>query len=141
GWIAGLDRFEPSVDRFFAAAVAADRWNGSLYALPWFVDVGMLYWRKDLASRAPRDLNELMQLARRAQKEARVPFGFVWQGARYEGLVTVFLEHLGAFGVAILDDRGAVVVDSAAAVQALTYMRDAIYVEGIVPSAVLTWQE
>ena len=27
-----------------------------------------------------------------------VPFGFVWQGARYEGLVTVFLEHLGAFG-------------------------------------------
>jgi ABC-type glycerol-3-phosphate transport system substrate-binding protein len=141
GWIAGLDRFEPPVDRFFAAAVAADRWNGSLYALPWFVDVGMLYWRIDLASRAPRDLDELAQLARRAQADKAVPFGFVWQGARYEGLVTVFLEHLGAFGGAILDDRGRVVVDSAAAVQALTYMRDAIYVDGIVPSAVLTWQE
>jgi multiple sugar transport system substrate-binding protein len=141
GWIAGLDRFEPPVDRFFAAAVAADRWNGSLYALPWFVDVGMLYWRIDLASHAPRDLDELAQLARRAQEEKRVPFGFVWQGARYEGLVTVFLEHLGAFGGAILDDRGRVVVDSNAAVQALTYMRDAIDVDGIVPSAVLTWQE
>ena len=34
-----------------------------------------------------------------------IPFGFVWQGARYEGLVTVFLEHLGAFGGAILDVR------------------------------------
>src|SRR5579864_3605679 len=111
GWIAGLDRFEPPVDRFFAAVVAADRWNGSLYALPWFVDVGMLYWRIDLASRAPRDLDELAQRARRAQEEAGVPFGFVWQGARYEGLVTVFLEHLGAFGGAILDDRGRVVVD------------------------------
>jgi multiple sugar transport system substrate-binding protein len=141
GWISSLDRFEPPVDRFFAAAVAADRWNGSLYALPWFVDVGMLYWRTDLASRAPRDLDELSQLARRAQEEEGVPFGFVWQGARYEGLVTVFLEHLGAFGGAILDDRGRVVVDSAAAVKALTYMRDAIYVDGIVPSAVLTWQE
>ena len=59
GWIAGLDRFEPPVDRFFAAAVAADRWNGTLYALPWFVDVGMLYWRTDLAPHAPRDLDEL----------------------------------------------------------------------------------
>jgi multiple sugar transport system substrate-binding protein len=141
GWIASLDRFEPPVDRFFAAAVAADRWNGSLYALPWFVDVGMLYWRIDLASRAPRDLDELAQLARRAQEEEGVPFGFVWQGARYEGLVTVFLEHLGAFGGAILDDRGQVVVDSAAAVRALTYMRNAIYADGFVPPAVLTWQE
>ena len=62
-----------------------------------------------------------------------MPFGFVWQGARYEGLVTVFLEHLGAFGGAILDDEGRVVVDSEAAEQALTYMRDAIYVDGVVP--------
>src|SRR6185503_9947345 len=97
GWIAGLDRHHPDVDRFFAAAVAADRWNGSLYALPWFVDVGMLYWRTDLAPRAPRHLDELAQLARRAQEVEGVPFGFVWQGARYEGLVTIFLEHLGAF--------------------------------------------
>ena len=141
GWIAGLDRFEPPVDQFFAAAVAADRWNGSLYALPWFVDVGMLYWRTDLAPRAPRDLDELAQLARRAQEEEGVPFGFVWQGARYEGLVTVFLEYLGALGGAILDDRGRVVVDSTAAVRALTYMRDAIDIDGIVPPAVLTWQE
>jgi multiple sugar transport system substrate-binding protein len=141
GWIANLDRFDPPVDRFFAAAIAADRWNGSLFALPWFVDVGMLYWRTDLMARAPRDLAELSQLARRARDDHGLPFGFVWQGARYEGLVTVFLEHLGAFGGTILDDGGRVVVDSEAAEQALTYMRDAIYVDGTVPPAVLTWQE
>jgi len=140
GWIAGLDRFSPPVDRFFAAAVAADRWNGALYALPWFVDVGMLYWRTDLMSGPPRDLDDLTRMAKGARDHG-VPFGLVWQGARYEGLVTVFLEHLGAYGGAILDDRGRVVLDSAAAEQALTYMRDAIEVEGIVPSAVLTWQE
>lgn len=141
GWIAGLDRFQPSVDRFFAAAVASDRWNGSLYALPWFIDVGMLYWRTDLAPHPPRDLEELSRLAARAPDAPDVPFGFVWQGARYEGLVTVFLEHLGAFGGAILDDQSRVVVDSDAAEKALTWMRDDIYVRHIVPPAVLAWQE
>ncbi len=70
-----------------------------------------------------------------------MPFGLVWQGARYEGLVTVFLEYLGAFGGTILDDTGQVSVDSDAAVQALTFMRDAIRSDDVVPSAVLRWQE
>jgi multiple sugar transport system substrate-binding protein len=141
GWIANLDPFDPPVDRFFPVAVTAARWNGALYALPWFIDVGMLYWRTDLVPRPPRDLDELVRLARRAQVEHGVPFGFVWQGARYEGLVTVFLEHLGALGGAILDDHGRVVVDSETAERALTYMRDAIYADGVVPPAALTWQE
>jgi multiple sugar transport system substrate-binding protein len=141
GWLASLDTFGPAVDDFFAATVAADRWAGTLYALPWFVDVGMLYRRTDLAPQPPRDLDDLRQLAIRAQAEAGVPYGMVWQGARYEGLVTVFVEYLGAFGGAILDDRGGVAVDSEAAERALTYMRDAIHADRIVPLAALTWQE
>jgi multiple sugar transport system substrate-binding protein len=141
GWLDRLDRFRPPVDEFFAPAVAADRWNGTLYALPWFIDAGMLYWRTDLVPQAPRDMDALARLAKRAQGEQRIPFGLVWQGARYEGLVTVFVEFLGAFGGSILDDRGQVVVDSDAAQKALTFMRDAIYVDGVVPPAVLTWQE
>ncbi|HEX3702675.1 MAG TPA: ABC transporter substrate-binding protein [Vicinamibacterales bacterium] len=141
GWLAKLDRFHPPVDRFFATAVAAARWHNTLFALPWFVDVGTLYWRTDLMPRPPRDLADLTLLAKQAQNEGRVPYGFVWQGARYEGLVTVFLEYLSAFGGAILGDDGRVVVDSEAAVNALTGMRDAIYVDHVVPPAVLTWQE
>ena len=141
GWIASLDRFHPSTDSFFAAALAADRWNGALYSLPWFVDVGMLYRRTDVVPRAPRDLRDLMQLAQEAQRQQAIPFGLVWHGARYEGLVTVFLEYLGAFGGEILDAEGRVRVDSAAAQQALTFMRDSIYVDHVVPPAVLTWQE
>jgi multiple sugar transport system substrate-binding protein len=121
--------------------VAAARWNQSVYALPWFVDVGMLYWRTDLVAHAPRDLRELTSLAARGRSDRGVPFGFVWQGARYEGLVTVFLEYLGAFGGRVLDERGGVTVDSEPAQRALTAMYDAIYVDGVVPAAVLTWQE
>jgi multiple sugar transport system substrate-binding protein len=65
----------------------------------------------------------------------------VWQGARYEGLVTVFLEHLAAFGGRILDADGRVVVDEPAAIEALTFMRDALGSRGFVPPSVLAWQE
>jgi multiple sugar transport system substrate-binding protein len=141
GWIAALDGFSPPVDELLASAVAANRWNGALYALPWFVDVGMLYWRTDLVAEPPDTLEALAQMARDAQTTHGVPFGFVWQGARYEGLVAAFVEHLGAFGGAILDRDGRVAVDAEPAVQALTFMRDAIHRDAIVPPAVLTWQE
>jgi multiple sugar transport system substrate-binding protein len=101
----------------------------------------MLYWRTDLMGAAPQTFDELTATARRALEAGEVTAGFVWQGARYEGLVTLFLEHLTGFGGAILDDAGEVVVASPAAVRALTFMRDSIYRTGIVPEAVLTWQE
>ena len=141
GWILDLDRFHPRVDDFFSAALTANRWKGALYALPWFVDAGMLYWRTDLVDRAPASLDELERFAGQAQREHRVDFGFVWEGARYEGLVTVFLEHLGAFGGAIFDAQGRVTLDAEQAVRALTFMCDEIYASHISPPSVLTWQE
>jgi multiple sugar transport system substrate-binding protein len=141
GWLLPLDAFGPDTESFFPVAIATNRWEGKLYALPWFVDVGMLYWRTDLLDHPPRTFDELSRQAAGARDHAGLPFGFVWQGARYEGLVTVFLEHLGGFGGRILDEAGRVVVDADPAVQALTYMRDAIYQSGIVPHVALTWQE
>jgi multiple sugar transport system substrate-binding protein len=141
GWILDLDRFHASTSDFFPVAVAANRWNGVLYALPWFIDVGMLYWRTDLIRDPPVDIGDLERLASAAKAQHGVPFGLVWQGARYEGLVTVFLEYLGAFGGRILDDEERVVLNSEAAVRALTTMHDEIHIDRIVPPAALTWQE
>jgi multiple sugar transport system substrate-binding protein len=64
----------------------------------------------------------------------------VWQGARYEGLVTVFLEFLGAHGGEIVTSSGRVAVNSDAGVRALTTMRDEIR-SGLAPREVLTWHE
>jgi len=141
GWILPLDRFAPDTAAFFPATMKADRWDGTLYALPWFVDVGMLYWRSDLFDHPPASLTELSDMAARARSDAGLPFGVVWQGARYEGLVTVFLEHIGAFGGAIIDDSGHVTVDSPAAIRALEYMRAQIDSTHNVPQAALTWHE
>ncbi len=140
GWILDLDGFRPDTSAFFPATVTANSWRGRLYALPWFVDVGMLYWRTDLMDRPPATFDELERIASRAQSQRSLRYGLVYQGARYEGLVTVFTEYLGGFGGTILDG-GRVTVDSPAAVKALTTMRDEIYRDGIVPSATLTWHE
>ena len=144
GWILPLDGFgipESDLADFIDAALVSNRWAGRLYAVPWIVDTGMLYWRTDLMERAPETFEELTATARRALDAGQVTAGFVWQGARYEGLVTVFLEHLTGFGGAILDESGEVVVSSPEAVRALTFMRDSIYRERVVPEAVLTYQE
>jgi multiple sugar transport system substrate-binding protein len=140
GWILDLDRFHPATADFFPATIVENQWKGRLFALPWFVDVGMLYWRTDLMAAAPTTFAELEQVAARAKAKRGLRYGLVWQGARYEGLVTVFTEYLGAYGGSILEG-GRVMVSSPAAVQALTTMRNQIWRDGIVPSSVLTWHE
>ena len=139
GWIAPFPSDLDASD-FFPAAISANTWRGELYALPWFVDVGLLYWRTDLLAHAPRTVGELRDAARSAVDSGKTRWGLAWQGARYEGLIAVFLEHLGAFGGGILDGSGEVIVDRPEAVQALTYMRDSL-IRGVVPVSALTWQE
>lgn len=140
GWVLPLDRFEPDSD-FFPATLAANTWRGRLYALPWFVDVGMLYWRTDLLAEPPARFEALLSAAAAAQREGRVEYGWVLQAARYEGLVTVFVELLGAHGGRILDENGDVVVDAPAAVRALEALHGALGERGGVPREALTWQE
>jgi multiple sugar transport system substrate-binding protein len=140
GWILPLDRFQPDTTAFFPSTIEANRWGDSLYALPWFADVGMLYWRTDLMAAPPATFDDLVREARKARRPGGAEYGFVWQGARYEGLITTFVEYLGAYGGRILD-QGRVVVNSPQGLRALTEMLEQIYRHRVVPRAVLTWQE
>jgi multiple sugar transport system substrate-binding protein len=140
GWILPLERFSPDTAAFFPVTVAANRWKDSLFALPWFVDVGMLYWRTDLMEEAPTTFDALARDALRARRDSGLAYGLVWQGARYEGLITTFLEYLGGYGGRILDG-GRVVVHEGPGVQALSRMQREIHEQGVVPLAALTWHE
>lgn len=140
GWILPLNQFGPDTGAFFPSTIAANQWQDSLYALPWFIDVGMLYWRTDLMSRPPATFADLVRESRQAKQARGIRYGYVWQGARYEGLVVNFLEYLGAHGGRILDG-GRVVVNSPEGLRALNEMQAEIYRYGIVPPSVLTWHE
>jgi ABC-type glycerol-3-phosphate transport system substrate-binding protein len=139
GWILPLDPFAPDTAAFFPVTIEANRWQGELFALPWFVDVGMLYWRTDLFDEPPATWDQLEREVRRVTADGSPRYGLVWQGARYEGLVTVFVEYLGGFGGKILDG-GRVTVSEPPGVLALRTMRDQIG-RGVVPARVLTWHE
>jgi multiple sugar transport system substrate-binding protein len=100
----------------------------------------MLYWRTDLMPKPPATFGDLVRASQAARQKGKVKYGYVWQGARYEGLVVNFFEYLGAHGGRILDG-GRVTVNSPPALAALNEMQAEIYGSGIVPSTVLTWHE
>ena len=129
GWILPLDASSPTPRPSSPSTIAANRWQRHPVALPWFVDVGMLYWRTDLMRAPPATFDELRRRAAAGPaRTGRSGYGFVWQGARYEGLITTFLEYLGAYGGTILEG-GRVVVDSPAGLRALSEMIGEIYRE------------
>ncbi|HET7615013.1 MAG TPA: ABC transporter substrate-binding protein [Gemmatimonadaceae bacterium] len=142
GWVLPLDKYGPDKSRFFPATITANTWAGQLFALPWFADVGLLYRRTDLVPSEPISLEEVVADAKRATEKRDAPrYGIVFQGARYEGLITGFVEYLGAFGARIIDDSGNVVVNRPEAVRALEFMRDELYGSKVAPLEVLTWHE
>lgn len=140
GWIRALDGEAANLSGFARAAADASRWRGRVHARPWFVDVGLLYRRTDLVPDEPATLAELSAEAHRAGRAGGPRYGLVLQAARYEGLMTGFLELLAAHGGRILDDSGAVVINDPAAVAALTSFRELMRA-GVIPREALTWHE
>jgi len=140
GWIAPLpDALASDTDQL-PEALRSATWRGRRFAVPWFVDIGVLYWRTDLLPRPPATLSELHRRAVELRDEAGLRYGLVWQGARYEGLVTVFVEYLGACGGRVLDDAGRVVLDGPGGLCAFRLLREAID-SGAVPTEALAWRE
>jgi multiple sugar transport system substrate-binding protein len=137
GWLADLSgRFPPEAIRrdFLAGPAEVVVRDGRTRALPWFADVGLLYYRTDLVAEPPRTPAALESAARAAQ--ARVPgiAGFVWQGRQYEGLSCSFFEALWARGGDALDgDR--LVLDGPEARAALGWLRRLV-ADGLSPRSV-----
>ncbi len=134
------------LDKFLPGTVKSVTVGGKIVAIPWFTDAGLLYYRKDLLekygyNKPPRTWMELVTMAQKITKEEKGVQGFVWQGARYEGLVCDFMEYLVSFGGDVLDDAGNVIINSSAGVSALKFMVDIIHTYKISPLAVTTYME
>ena len=148
GWLQNLDdqirRDRLPLEDFLPAALTASRYQGRLYALPWFVDAGLLYYRTDLYAAAglppPRTFADLLQIASLKDK-FNLPYGFLFQGQAYEGLVTVACEFFWGSGGRIFDEAGNLVLDSPENRQALQFLVDLIYVHKVSPLAVTTFLE
>lgn len=124
--------------------------NGHLVSLPFYLNVGMLYCRRDLLKkygyhRAPGNWGELEAMALRIQRGERAAgnrdfWGYVWQGAAYEGLTCNALEWQAGFGGGhIIEPDGTVSVNNPDTIRALR--QAARWVGTISPPTVLSYTE
>jgi multiple sugar transport system substrate-binding protein len=146
GWLADVSAMLPPAGDagFFAGPTRAVTYDGRAWAIPWFVDAGLLYYRRDLLDAQgfapPRTWSELVRIAQMTmRREPRIE-GFVWQGKQYEGLVCNVLEYLWSNEGAVLED-GRVVLDSTANREALAFVADLIARYHVTPASVTTATE
>jgi multiple sugar transport system substrate-binding protein len=148
GWLIPLDGYVAAtnfpLDDFLPAALASSTYQGRLYSLPWFADAGVLYYRQDLYEQAglppPRTFADLLAV-RPLKERFGLPYGFIFPGQAYEGLVCVFLEFIWSNGGRIFDDQGGLVLDSPQNREALETLVNLVYREGVSPLAVTTFME
>jgi multiple sugar transport system substrate-binding protein len=132
-------------NQFAPGLVQGASYQGKIYGSPLFEDQGFLYYRKDLLAKehlpVPKTWEQLESEAAQLQKANLVKYGFVWQGASYEGLTCNFMEYLAdAGGTATNTNYTKATLNSAAANKAVTFMRSLVS-SGVSPSAVTTFQE
>lgn len=124
--------------------------RGRLIALPFYMNGGMLFYRRDLLgkygfSRPPETWPELVRMALSIQNGERRNgkrsfWGYVWQGAAYEGLTCNALEWQGSFGGGhIVENDGSITIDNE---KTRTAMRTAAgWIGSISPRSVLAYTE
>jgi multiple sugar transport system substrate-binding protein len=134
GWLLDLTPFvsRSELAPHFPAAVEPAIQHGRVWALPWFMNVGLLYYRKDLLAkyglRPPETYAELVDQVGRIKSSERDALldGFLWQGKQYEGMVVNVLEGFWANGTQLLGDSGTAFPQPDRAEEVLAFMRGLI---------------
>lgn len=140
---------EEVAQHFQSTIDAATTQDGRLVALPWYMDTGLMYYRKDLLEKygkqPPKTWDELTEMAKLIQEKERAAgnpdlWGFTWQGKSYEGLTCDAIEWVASSGGGtIIEPDGKVSINNPAAAKALTRAKD--WVKTISPEGVLGYDE
>ena len=148
GWLLDLTDRWPAGERreHFASMIEAATLRDRLWAVPWVMNVGLLYYRADLLARhrlAPPTsyvaLADQAAAVMRAADDRRLG-GFLWQGKQYEGLVVNALEALWGEGTDLVGRDGRLLPDPERAAAALAFRR-ALLARGLSPPLVTAADE
>ncbi|MFA6180031.1 MAG: extracellular solute-binding protein, partial [Candidatus Methylopumilus sp.] len=133
----------------FPAIVANNTIDGKLLAMPWYIDAGLLYYRKDLLDKyrepVPATWEEMRATAQKIQDGERKVGnkemqGYVFQGKTYEGLTCNALEWVSSYkGGSVIEGNGKISIDNPQAVKALDMA--ASWIGTISPRNVLSFTE
>ena len=147
GWLLDLsDRLsEDELKAFMDKDVEAGRYKDKLYRIPLRSDAGMLYYRTDLleqiGAKPPETFEDLVKTSQQLQEKKATRWGYVWQGAQYEGLPAMFVEILEGFGgFWVNSETNEVGLDQPEAIKAVEFLRSAID-KSISPPGVTSYRE
>ncbi|MFB3896100.1 MAG: extracellular solute-binding protein [bacterium] len=141
GLIHPLDNlFTPTLrDLYLDVALQQCRYKGVLYAIPQYVNVSILVYRKDLLEKyhcqPPKTWTELVktaQLILENESDSELN-GFGFQGSQFENLSCNFLEFLWCNGGDVFDAAGKIIINSDPGIEALKFMHDLIYKYHLAP--------
>lgn len=100
-----FDKHDPA--DFVEASMNSASYQLRVWGLPWFADAGILYYRKDLLEKSgykypPATWEELIEVSNKIKKDSGILYGYVFQGAEYEGGVTNACEFIWNAGGQVL---------------------------------------
>jgi multiple sugar transport system substrate-binding protein len=148
GWLLDLSPWvaRAELDPHFPSTLEPATWNGGVWAMPWLMNVGVLYYRSDLLAKyrlAPPPTWEALVdqtvRVRAGEADPRLD-GIVWQGRQYEGLTVNGLEAIWANGGRVFGKDGGVFPDEQRAAGGLALLR-ALIVSGVSPAWVTAADE
>jgi trehalose/maltose transport system substrate-binding protein len=127
-----------------------DTVNGRLTSMPFNTELGVLYYRADLLHKygyrnPPATWDELEKMAARIQAGERADgnkdfWGYVWQGAAYEGLTCNALEWQVSYGGGnLIEPNGSITVNNPRAIEAMQRARR--WIGTISPPSVVAFKE
>ncbi|HEY5649355.1 MAG TPA: extracellular solute-binding protein, partial [Nitrospiria bacterium] len=125
--------FPPSAQKdFFPGPISASTIDGRIYAVPFNIDVGLLFYRKDLLEKhgfsAPETWPELLRqidtILKSEERENPGLTGYAGQFEKYEGLVCNILEFIGGNGGSFLDSGNQPAITDPKVIEAVRFIRD-----------------
>jgi multiple sugar transport system substrate-binding protein len=129
-------------DDFVESGLDIFSYDDQVLAVPFWGSVGAFFYRADILDEygyePPTTYDDLVTIAEDITAQDDSLTGFVWAGAKEEGLVQVWAEFFTGFGGQYYDDDGSCAINSDAGIEAVTYMVDLID-SGISPRQVVTW--
>lgn len=155
GWLYPLNKYFPKKEqkKFVPSWIKSATIDGNIYAVPLYPTTGNLFYRKDVLDfynfSPPETWDELIRISKIILTEVKngaykgpkpAPlYGYLFQGAQYEGLVCNYLEFLYSAGGYLIKDKKCG-LDEKPALLALNKMEQLI-TSGVSPAGVVSDKE
>ncbi len=158
GWVEDVsDQFFANyqAEAFVPAALNSVSYQNDVWGVPWYTDLGILYYRKDLLAQhgysyPPTTLTDLSTMAKTIQDATFTKHGYVFQGGNYEGGVANACEFIWNAGGQILfgdlsidgeeDQAPILTINSQEAIDGIRAAQQLID-DGVTPADIYTYKE